>query len=200
MDYKQAKKLLEEGKPSLCIDYFKENGYLLEYGYSLLLLGDLDGADNIFSKLNSVRSDWARKLIPMMQGHIYDYPTYFQIRNFLEIDITMLLKAGLKDYVQYVIGAADSLYDINSETYKFVARALLKNGYAKNAKAYLDKCSDYCYKDRELHFLIAEYYMFYNDIENACSAARKCLKLSADYYPAIQLLEKYDKDYRHAEV
>lgn len=194
MNYIEAKKLLEDGEPSLCKDYFKENGYFLEYGYSMMLLGDLEEADNIFSKINSVRSDWARKLIPMMNGEIYDYPTYFQIRNFLEIDITMLLKSGQKSFVQYIIGAANILYDINTETYKFIARALLKNGYAQNAKNYIDKSLACYYKDVELQFLLAEYYMYINDIKNACITAKKCLNINPDYYPAVRLLEKYGRD------
>lgn len=194
MDYKEAKILLEEGKAGECIDYFKDNQYLLEYGYSLMLSGDLESAKEIFSKLNSVRSDWAVKLIYMMGGNIYDYPTYFQIRNFLEIDITMLLRAGQKEYVQYIIGAADSLYGINNEIYKFVARALLKNNYATDAKNYIDISLDCNYNDAELHFLNAEYFLYCKDIKNACLAAKKCLNISPEYYPAIQLLENY-KEY-----
>lgn len=185
MNYKQALEYLENGKIDFCIDFFKDSGNRLEYGYSLMLKGKLEGAANILSSINSIRADWAIKLIPIMQGYLGELPTYFQVRNFLEIDITLLFKAGMPDYVEYILGAAETFYDINRESYKFFARALLKNGYLNAAKAFLDKSLDVCWRDPELHYLFVEYYMINNDGKNAKKALDNCLEVSPDYFPAL---------------
>ena len=87
INYDLAKKELEAGKTKDCEDFFKSNGYNLEYGYCLLLDGNLSNAEIVLRQVDSIRADWAVKLIPFMQGYVEILPTYFQIRNFLEIDI-----------------------------------------------------------------------------------------------------------------
>ena len=49
LDYKKAVKLLEDGNGISLRDYFKENNFLLEYGYTYLLDGNLDKAYEILS-------------------------------------------------------------------------------------------------------------------------------------------------------
>ena len=44
MDYKEALRHLENGEIKSCIDYFKNNHYELEYGYSLMLSNKLNDA------------------------------------------------------------------------------------------------------------------------------------------------------------
>ena len=90
--YNLAKKKLESGITDYK-DFFKENGNILEYGYCLILEGQLDKAEQVLKTIDSIRADWAVKLIPFMKGHVEILPTYFQIRNFLEIDINLLLLA-----------------------------------------------------------------------------------------------------------
>ena len=190
MEYKQAKEFLENGNLKECIDYFKSNNYMLEYGYSLMLSGDLENAEKIFRLYPTHRGDWAIKLIPLMQGIVGIIPTYFEIRSFLEIDITLLLKSGQTNFVQYILGGADVFQNVNRESYKFLGRALLKNGFMTSAKMFLDKSiSDY-YRDPELHYLFVEYYLMNNHTENALYAIENCLKINSDYYPAKLMKEK----------
>ncbi len=190
MQYKEALALLENGKPNECVDYFKSNNHMLEYGYSLMLLGDLEGADKVFRLYPSHRGNWATKIIPLMQGVVGNIPAYFEIRNFLEIDIDLLLKSGKTDYVQYILGGADVFQNVNRESYKFLGRVLLKNNLMTSAKMFLDKSiSDY-YRDPELHYLFVEYYLMNNSIENALYAVENCLRINSDYYPAKVMKQK----------
>ena len=101
INYDIAKKTLEAGKTDY-IDFFKDNGNILEYGYSLLLRGDLKKAKEILQTIESTRADWAVKLIQFMKGYVEVLPTYFQIRNFLEIDINLLLLANQSDAISYI--------------------------------------------------------------------------------------------------
>ena len=64
----------------------------LEHAYLAILQDELDAARLIFSKLNSPRASWGVALISILKGFIKKYPTYFQVRNFFEIDLDFLLK------------------------------------------------------------------------------------------------------------
>lgn len=184
MNYSEALKFLENGNPKACIDYFYNNNYELEYGYTLVLLGKLREAKLVFQSVDSLRANWMIKLIPILQGGIINYPSFFQVRNFLEIDMTMFFKAKKDDYINNILSASDIFQNINNESYKFIGRALLKNGCPEIAKFYLDKSLENYYNDVELHYLFVEYYMSMNDPRNAMRAVENCLKINSDYYPA----------------
>lgn len=190
MNYNEALDLLENGYAEKCIVFFQENNYLLEYGYALFMLGKTDDAKQIFEQINSVRADWAKKLISIIMNNFDSYPTYFQIRNFLEIDINMLLKHRKTDLTQAILNYAQFFQDINNESYKFFARALLKNGFSTGCKYFLDKSADAYYNDVELQFLFVEYYMFMNEPDNAKKSVKKCLSINPEYYPAIKAKEE----------
>ena len=190
MDYLEALNLFENGKIDECIDYFNENDYQLEYAYSLLLSGRLNEAERCFRMIDSHRADWAIKIIPLIQGKVETFHTYFQIRNFLEIDLNLLFKAKQIDYAQYILGGADFFQNINRESYKFLGRVLLKNGYLSSSKIFLDKALSDCYRDCELHYLFVEYYLAGNDYVNAKRALENCLRVNPDYCPAQRMSEK----------
>ena len=70
LSYNDAKTLLLKGDYS-CADFFKENGYILEYGYSQIFKGRLIVAKHEFKKLeNDLRADWAIKLINLIEKRI----------------------------------------------------------------------------------------------------------------------------------
>jgi tetratricopeptide (TPR) repeat protein len=191
MNYSQAVQLLENGDIKNCIDFFKTNNYTLEYGYSLLLEGNFKEANAVLERCNSHRADWALKIIPLMQGIVQTLPTYFEIRSFLEVDLNLLFKAHQIKSVEYILGGADILQDINSETYKFIGRALLKNGYMNFSKIFFDKSLSSAYNDVELHYLFVEYYDANNDIQNALKAVKNCMRINPNYYPAIKYYKEH---------
>ena len=189
ISYNQAKKQLESGETKDCIKYFKNNNYSLEYGYCLLLEGNLTAAETEFRKNDSLRADWAIKLIPFMQGYVEILPTYFQIRNFLEIDINLLLLAKQNDFVAYILGGADLFYSVNCESYKFISRVLMNNGLFESSKTYLDKAKDSTYNDPELHFMYCQYYIHNKDFDKALHSINNCLAILPEYYPARKIKE-----------
>ncbi len=189
INYNDAKRQLESGITTDCATYFKSNGYSLEYGYSLILDGKLSEALIELKKNDSIRADWAIKLIPFMQGYVEILPTYFQIRNFLEIDINLLLMAKQKDFVAYILGGADLLYSVNCETYKFISRVLMNNSLFESAKVYLDKAKDATYNDPELHFMYCQYYIHNKEFKKALLSIEKCLEILPEYYPAKKIKE-----------
>ena len=183
MNYSEALKKFENIELNDCMDFFKENGYALEYAYSLLLSGYPAEAKKIADDNDSVRFDWLSKLISVCCGRV-EYPTYFQLRSFLEIDLTALIKAKRIDYVNNILKMAQKFQGINSECYKFIGRCLLKNGYLNEAKIFFDRSLNYYYNDIELHYLYVEYFLTIGDFQNAKKSAKICLNINPDYYPA----------------
>ena len=117
-------------------------------------------------------------------------PTYLQVRNFLEIDIALLIKAGQIVAVENVINACDIFYQINQESYKFIARVMLNYNYPTVAKIFLAKGVEKCYYDPELHFLYGNYHLQYNNLLLARHEFETCLKVLPGYYPAKMMLDK----------
>lgn len=187
-DYNLAKKKLESGITDYK-DFFKENGNILEYGYCLILEGQLDKAEQVLRTIDSIRADWAVKLIPFMKGHVEILPTYFQIRNFLEIDINLLLLAKQTDSISYILGGADILYSVNCETYKYIARVMMNNGFYDIAENYLKEARSNTYNDPELHFMYCQYYIKKQAFDKALQSIQECLKILPEYYPAIKIKE-----------
>ena len=79
----------------------------LEHGYLAVLNDDLDVAAKIFSKIDSPRAKWAKILVSILNGVLEEYPTYFQVRNFLEIDLDLLLRNEKIHYVELLLGALE---------------------------------------------------------------------------------------------
>ena len=162
----------------------------LHHAYLSILQNDLKSAEIIFSHIDSPRAKWGKVLVSILNGYMSEFPTYFSIRNFLEIDIEFLLKNNKIDYVELCLGALDILSNINQETYKFAARVMLENKLYSSALKYLEQSKQIYYKDPELHFMLAKYYINTNNPKEALFYINECLTLLPDYYPALMIKER----------
>lgn len=165
----------------------------VEHAYFAILEGDLTTAQAVFESLDSPRAKWGKALTDILMGYIENYPTYFEIRNFLEIDLDFLIKNEKIDYVELVLGSLEILTDINQEAYKYVARVMLENKFFKAAREYLEKSKNIFYNDPELHFLFAKYYINAREYEKADFHLDECLKILPDYFPAKQLQKEISR-------
>ncbi len=159
----------------------------IECAYLLIINDDLDGALKIFEAIDSPRALWGQVLIGILKGYTEIFPTYFSIRNFLEIDLDFLLKNNKIEYVEQVLGAIDFFAEMNQESYKFTARAMYENKLYNAAKKYLDKSKAVFYKDPELHFMYAKYFINTHEYTYANYHIDECLRILPDYYPAKKL-------------
>lgn len=189
--YQQAKNSILSGDYSVK-DFFMQNDYILEYAYCQLCLGDAQAAKSEFKKIASTdfRADWGVKLIQFIQGYVEVAPSYFQIRNFLEIDLNLLIQAGQAQFVENIINGADIFYSINPESYKFIARVMLNNDFINVALYYLNQAKDKFYHDPEMHFMLANCYVKMGEILNAKESLKLCLSILPGYFPARTLLTK----------
>ena len=165
----------------------------LEHAYLAIINKDLESAKIIFSRTDSPRAKWGKILVSILNGYMKEYPTYFQIRNFFEIDLDFLINNNLIDYVEQCLGALDVLSKINQEIYKYTARVMYENKLYKAALKYMEKSKQIFYNDPELHFMLAKYYFGINNFSDSYFYINECLKLLPDYYPANTLKEKIEQ-------
>ena len=191
--YKDAKTTLISGDYSV-ENYFIQNNFVLEYGYCRLLSGDTKTALNSFNELTDIdfRANWAAKLIQIITNSIIETPSYFQIRNFLEIDLNLLLEAGQAEFVETIINRDDLLSSINLESYKFISRVMLNNDFYEVALFYLHKAKNNFYTDPEMHFMLANCYLKIGEKQLAKESINNCLRILPEYYPAKKLLLTLD--------
>jgi len=172
--------------------FFKQNNFILEYGYCKFFSGDFASAKVIFRTIASsdLRADWAEKLIQFVEGYVAFPPSFFQIRNFLEIDLNLLIQAKRPEFVENIINGADIFYSVNPESYKFIARVMMFNDYLSIAVHYLMKAKDKFYYDPEMHFMLAQCYIKTGEILLAKQSINVCLSILPNYIPAVALKNK----------
>lgn len=191
-DYEKAKEKLLAHNDLTCRKFFRKKGYILELAYCELLDENLDEAYRLFNSIkdDDIRAHWAIFLISLIKGNIKEYPSYFELRNFLEIDLNLLINYFKGNYVENIIRYADFMFTINPEVHKFIGRVLYNNGLKNNAFFFLNRAKDYFYNDPELHYLFA--YIYYNDsdFKNAKKALDNCLHILPEYFPAISMKRK----------
>ena len=165
----------------------------IEHAYCAILNDDLDSAYSIFNNIDSPRANWGISLVSILKGYVEVFPTFFGIRNFLEIDLDFLLKNNKISYVEQVLGALDFLSTINQETYKFAARVMIENKLYTAGLKYMEKSKNVYYNDPELHFMFAKYYENQQNFEEAEFYIEECLKQLPEYFPALVLKEKIEQ-------
>lgn len=191
--YEQTKANFLNGRFKNCKSYFKSNGYFLESGYCNIILDNLKEAREDFEKISDYerRAHWCLLLLQMIEGKISMRPTYCEIRNFLEIDLSILILYAKAQYVEKIIRYSDFLAFYNTESYKFIGRAFWANNFVPAAMFFLNIAKDKLYKDPELHYLLAYiYYTEYGDLKNCKKSLQTCLDILPQYAPAEALLKK----------
>ena len=161
----------------------------LEHAYVAMLNDNLSASQTVFSNIDSPRGHWGYSLTQILQGNLINIPTFFQIRNFFEIDLNFLIKNEKIDYIEYLLGALEILSNVNPEIYKYAGRTMLANNLEVAALHYLESAKITLYNDAELHFMLANYYKKHNDINNVKYYVQECLKFAPNYVPALKLLE-----------
>lgn len=191
LNYQKAKEELLTGKIDDCQQFFVKNGYMLELAYARLLCEDVEGAKKLFSAIenNDIRAHWALFMISLIEGEAQEYPSYFELRNFLEIDLNILITYYKGDYVEKIIRYADYMYTINPEVHKFIGRVLYNNGLVEQGLFFLNRAKSYFYHDPELHYLLGYIYFSQGKLDEAQKAFENGLRILPEYYPTENLLK-----------
>ena len=80
IDYQKAKDKLLAGFDKDCQQFFVKNGCVLEDAYLHFLMGDLPYAKKQFAliKDSDIRAHWALVEISLIDGEVFEYPSYFE--------------------------------------------------------------------------------------------------------------------------
>lgn len=192
VDYKNAVDKLLASDINGCRQFFAQNGFTLEQAYCELLENNPQNAKKLFSSIadKDIRAHWGVFFSGLIQGQIEGYPTYFQLRNFFEIDLNILFKYYKGEYIENAVTYADWLCTINPEIHKFIGRVFLYNNLEDYGMIFLNKAKDYFYNDPELHYLLAEAYYNQNNLKDCQKSIQNCLNVLPEYYPALALQKK----------
>ena len=180
VEYEQVKKDFLSGRIKGCRAFFEQNKYYTEAGYCYIILDKLEKAQQMFEYAvkYDIRAHWGLFLLQLLSGKISRQPTYFEVRNFLEIDLNILILYCKGDYVERIIRYADFMAFYNPECYKFIGRAFWANDLIPAAMFFLRRAKDKLYNDPELHYLLAYiYYSKENDMAKSIKALETCLNI-----------------------
>ena len=159
----------------------------MKNAYEYLVKDDLKSAAAEFAVDADfdMRAKWGLFLVGLLQGKVERYPTYLELRNFLEIDIQFLIDNYKGDYVQRVVDCADFFFEVNPESYKFIGRVFAANGFEHEALHFLERGKSGFYRDPELHFILAGLHSVGGRPDAARQALDTCLQILPGYYPAV---------------
>lgn len=188
-EYEKVKNDFLSGRIKGCRSYFENHKHYTEAGYCCLILDNIEKAENLFNlaKIYDTRADWGLILIQFIKDEIHLSPTYFQIRNFLEIDLGIFIMYCKEKYVDKIIKYADYMAFYNPECYKFIGRVFWANNLMNAAMLFLRKAKDKFYQDPELHYLLAYIYYEENNIKDSKKSLQTCLEILPEYAPAKNL-------------
>lgn len=194
IDYQKAKDKLLAGFDKDCQQFFVKNGCVLEDAYLHFLIGDLPYAKKQFAliKDSDIRAHWALFEISLIDGEVFEYPSYFELRNFLEIDLNLLITYCMGTFVEKIIRYADFMYTINPEVHKFIGRVLYNNNLPEQGMFFLNRAKNYFYHDPELHYLLAYINYQNNDYSKCRKSLEDCLRILPDYFPAKDMKKKLE--------
>ena len=192
MNYETAKEKFLTGKINESKTFFIKHKFKLEHAYCLILEDKLNEAEKTLLKIEKQdqRAHWLLVMIGFIKGIAEKYPTYFELRNFLETDLNILIQYYKGDYVEKIIRYADYMFTINPEVYKYIGRVFLNNDLKQQGLFFLNIAKNRFYQDPELHYLLAQTYYTNKDYENCKHAIQACLSILPGYAPAIMLSKK----------
>ncbi len=191
-NYEQVKNNFLAGRIDQCACYFEQNNHLLEAGYCYIVEGEFKKAETIFLQIQEQnhRAHWGLFLLEILTDNVKKYPTYFEIRNFLEIDMNIFIKYYKGDYIEKIVRYSDYMQYFNPETFKYIGRVFWANNLIPAAMFFLRKAKDKFYNDPELHYLLAYIYFNDNNIEECKKSLNSCLDILPEYAPALKLKEQ----------
>ncbi len=159
----------------------------VEHAYLAILNDDLPAAKAVFESIDSPRARWGLVLAGIISGYMEFLPSYFEIRNFYEIDLDFLIKNEKTHYIEMLLSSLKYLEEINKEIYKYTARVMYENRLYNSAFEYMNKAKEIFYNDPELHFMLAKAYIDAKQFKMADSSLSECLKFVPSYFPALKM-------------
>jgi len=181
-----AKIALYEKDADKAFDYFDKSNNIAGCAYCEFIKGNLQEAKILLNLVNNSSSfvKWLIFIVDLLENR-YSRTTYFQVRNFYEQDLEMLIFYKRCDEAERIIQNCEYISGFNREVYKYCARVLLNN---KEAEVMLKNSLNLCYNDPETHYMLGEVNIVKNNMHEAIRQFETSSKVNGGYYPAEQKL------------
>jgi tetratricopeptide (TPR) repeat protein len=177
----------------LAANIYYQTGELYQAGFCELLSGSPEKSFELWNKLpDSEPVQWAKSLLTMIDNTISSpkLPSFIQIRNHLEADLSYIIQADRIEYAENLINCSDLLVQINPEAYKFIGKALMTNGFNSIAADFLLKSQQTIPNDPEIYYFLGQYSYDIGSIEESITMFEECLRINSSYSPARLMIEK----------
>lgn len=187
-----ARKLFYARDYANAASLFDELGCFYEKGFCTFLLGDDVGAKKIWSAVKNPCPAvfWGLDILDIIKCKYSVYPTYFQVRAFLEVYLHLLILNEHLTWAENIISGYEIFSKVNYETCKFIARVLYFHGYDELTLDFIEKSKKICYPDPEALFIEAQTYLRFNDNARALKSLDKILEIVPEYLPAQNLKKR----------
>ncbi|MEI7473180.1 MAG: hypothetical protein WCK67_00240 [bacterium] len=166
---------------------------LYQAGFCEILMGSPLVAKKVWDKIpDSEPVKWGKSFLMLIDDNISNpkVPSLLQIRNHLESDLNYLIQADRVDYAENLINCADILVEVNPESYKFIGKALMTNGFNNIAADFLLKSQKVIPNDPEIYYFLGQYSYNLGSIDEAINMFGQCLDINNAYTPARLMIEK----------
>jgi tetratricopeptide (TPR) repeat protein len=165
----------------------EENPFLA--GYCLLLAGEVNSIGQYWTPLLERRPNhWCATLWGLVTGRLMLWPTFLQIRNFLEADIASLIHAQQFLMLENLLTVGENLVQINMETPKYMGRAMMNAGWLDRAEPYFMQAQKLLPQDPEIYFHLAQLRQRQGQTEELPLLLKQCLMIIPGYVPAKKML------------
>lgn len=190
-----AKELFYKGNYKSALEIFCELDMNYEAGLCQLLLGDENKARNFWQKDKDpcLATKWGLIFLDLINLKVKNYPTFFQVRAFLEVYINLLIINNHLNWAENILSACDILARSNPEAYKFIARALFANGYLELTHHFINMAKEVFFYDPEAHLIQAQTYYMQEDYKKAKKSLEYTLKSCPEYAPALDFQKQVDR-------
>lgn len=171
------------------VSLFDELGCDYEKGFATLLLGDDIEARKIWNGvINPCPAVfWGLDILDIIRCRYSVYPTYFQVRAFLEVYLHLFILNEHLTWAENMISGHEIFSKVNYESCKFIARVLFFHGYDELTLDFIEKSKKICYPDPEALFIEAQTYLRCNNNTKALHSLNKILEIVPEYTPALNL-------------
>ncbi len=168
---------------------FDELGCFYEKGFCTFLTGDDIEAKKIWSAIKNPCPAvfWGMDILDIIKCKFSVYPTYFQVRAFLEVYLHLLILNEHLGWAENIISGYEIFSKANYEACKFIARVLYFHGYDELTLEFIEKSKRICYPDPEALFIEAQTYLRCNNNTKALTSLNKILEIVPEYAPALNL-------------
>lgn len=185
--------LLLSGEYDLACSTFRMSGNLAGEAFIKVILGQVDEAKKIIQEVpDSPAKNWCKFLIEVFSKNLFikTWPTFLQIRHFMEITVYYLLATKNIVFLELLLSKLNKLLNINVDTEKFVGYAFFHFGKNKEAADILMKSLKRNQYDGEIYYVLGLIYDEEGLYNESLSMLENANLLLPDHYPTRFLKQK----------